>query len=164
MLFKKKNALIAYAIRRFFKMFFMPPRHNSRQYASPLPPFCHTQYALSPIVCCSFSVRIPSIYSLLPSPSSLLPCLLPHSRKKCEKVIVKTKLCAIITQQGTHHFAKFSWGYGSVGRASRSQCEGQGFESPYLHQSEYKLNPSTCILFLCFWGKIKVSRCNKKAR
>ena len=25
------------------------------------------------------------------------------------------------------------WGYGSVGRASRSQCEGQGFESPYLH-------------------------------
>ena len=27
------------------------------------------------------------------------------------------------------------WGYGSVGRASRSQCEGQGFESPYLHQT-----------------------------
>ncbi len=27
-----------------------------------------------------------------------------------------------------------TWGYGSVGRVSRSQCEGQGFESPYLHQ------------------------------
>ena len=27
------------------------------------------------------------------------------------------------------------WGYSSVGRASRSQWEGQGFESPYLHHS-----------------------------
>ena len=25
------------------------------------------------------------------------------------------------------------WGYSSVGRASRSHREGQGFESPYLH-------------------------------
>ena len=25
-------------------------------------------------------------------------------------------------------------GYSSVGRAMRSQCIGQGFESPYLHQ------------------------------
>ena len=33
-----------------------------------------------------------------------------------------------------------------------------------VHQSEYKLNPSTCILFLCYFGKIIVSRCNKKAR
>ena len=29
-------------------------------------------------------------------------------------------------------------GYGSVGRASRSQCEGQGFESPYLHHMSLK--------------------------
>jgi hypothetical protein len=27
----------------------------------------------------------------------------------------------------------FDWGYSSVGRASRSHREGQGFESPYLH-------------------------------
>ena len=26
------------------------------------------------------------------------------------------------------------WGLGSVGRAMRSQCIGQGFESPSLHQ------------------------------
>lgn len=26
------------------------------------------------------------------------------------------------------------WGYSSVGRAMRSQCIGQGFESPYLHK------------------------------
>ena len=39
-------------------------------------------------------------------------------------------------------------GYGSVGRASRSQCEGQGFESPYLHQKiSYK-----CTIF--FYVKI----------
>ena len=24
-----------------------------------------------------------------------------------------------------------------------------------FHQSEYKLNPSTCILFLCYLGKLK---------
>ena len=28
-----------------------------------------------------------------------------------------------------------SWGCGSVGRAMRSQCMGQGFESPHLHQN-----------------------------
>ena len=27
-------------------------------------------------------------------------------------------------------------GYGSVGRAMRSQCIGQGFESPYLHHKK----------------------------
>ena len=42
------------------------------------------------------------------------------------------------------------WGYGSVGRASRSQCEGQGFESPYLHQKEHKSNSVRLVLFL--WG------------
>ena len=31
---------------------------------------------------------------------------------------------------------KNAWGYGSVGRAMRSQCIGQGFESPYLHQQK----------------------------
>lgn len=31
-------------------------------------------------------------------------------------------------------------GYGSVGRAMRSQRIGQGFESPYLHQQEPKSN------------------------
>ncbi len=36
--------------------------------------------------------------------------------------------CAINTRLCVDH-----WGYSSVGRASRSQCEGQGFESPYLH-------------------------------
>lgn len=32
-------------------------------------------------------------------------------------------------------------GYGSVGRAMRSQCIGQGFESPYLHHKQTKPNP-----------------------
>ena len=32
------------------------------------------------------------------------------------------------------------WGYGSVGRASRSQREGQRFESAYLHQEKPKSN------------------------
>ena len=35
---------------------------------------------------------------------------------------------------------EYPWGYGSVGRAMRSQRIGQGFESPYLHQSKPKTN------------------------
>ena len=31
---------------------------------------------------------------------------------------------------------KRKWGYGSVGRASRSQREGREFESHYLHQKK----------------------------
>ena len=55
-------------------------------------------------------------------------------------------------------------GHGAVGSAFEWHSKGQGFESPWLHQSEYKLNPSTCILFLCYFGGIKVLQCNKKAR
>ena len=40
-------------------------------------------------------------------------------------------------------------GYSSVGRAMRSQCIGQGFESPYLHQQKgyisRKCNPFAFI-------------------
>jgi secondary thiamine-phosphate synthase enzyme len=38
--------------------------------------------------------------------------------------------CAINTRR-----SEAAWGYSSVGRASRSHREGQGFESPYLHLS-----------------------------
>ena len=31
---------------------------------------------------------------------------------------------------------EYPWGYGSVGRAMRSQRIGQGFESPYLHHQD----------------------------
>ena len=45
---------------------------------------------------------------------------------------------------------KTAWGYGSVGRAMRSQCIGQGFESPYLHQWEPRSHP--WFLFICVKG------------
>ncbi len=38
-------------------------------------------------------------------------------------------------------------GYGSVGRAIRSQRIGQGFEPPYLHHLEPRSNP--WFLFIC---------------
>lgn len=46
------------------------------------------------------------------------------------------------------------WGYSSVGRALRSQCRSQGFESPYLHQKA-KSSPKGCFLLvfsLFFWA------------
>ena len=66
-------------------------------------------------------------------------------KRKCFKTIAKTQLCDIIAQQEQ---LKPLWGYGSVGRASRSQCEGQGFESPYLHQ-KYR---TFCAIFFCIRG------------
>ena len=42
------------------------------------------------------------------------------------------------------------WGIGSVGRASRSQCEGQGFDSPILHHR--KDNPNPLIPMECGLG------------
>ena len=38
-------------------------------------------------------------------------------------------------------FTKHPWGYGSVGRAMRSQRIGQGFESPYLHHKKREAKP-----------------------
>ena len=35
------------------------------------------------------------------------------------------------------------WGISSVGRALRSQCKGQGFDSPMLHNEETSLYPDT---------------------
>ena len=45
---------------------------------------------------------------------------------------------------------EYPWGYGSVGRAMRSQRIGQGFESPYLHQWELRSYP--WFLFICVKG------------
>ena len=45
---------------------------------------------------------------------------------------------------------EYPWGYGSVGRAMRSQRIGQGFESPYLHQWEPRSHP--WFLFICVKG------------
>ena len=42
-------------------------------------------------------------------------------------------------------FVNRPWGYGSVGRAMRSQRIGHEFESRYLHQK--KRTQSTCVLF-----------------
>ena len=47
-------------------------------------------------------------------------------------------------------YQQLIWGYGSVGRAMRSQCIGQGFESPYLHHLEPRSNP--WFLFVCING------------
>ena len=46
-------------------------------------------------------------------------------------------------------FVNRPWGYGSVGRAMRSQRIGHEFESRYLHQK--KGTQSVCVLF---FGKI----------
>ena len=48
------------------------------------------------------------------------------------------------------------WGYGSVGRAPRSQRGGQGFDSPYLHQEKPKSNHFASIGFLFFTRKYKI--------
>ena len=49
-------------------------------------------------------------------------------------IVVKVKKFFSPDGEAQQEQLKPLWGYGSVGRASRSQCEGQGFESPYLHQ------------------------------
>ena len=54
--------------------------------------------------------------------------------------------------RGSSPLLPTTWGHSSVGRALEWHSRGQGFDSPCLHQSEYKLNPSTCILFLCYLG------------
>jgi hypothetical protein len=41
------------------------------------------------------------------------------------------------------------WGYGAVGSASEWHSEGQGFESPYLHQY-YQIGRRNGVLFLFF--------------
>ena len=46
-------------------------------------------------------------------------------------------------------------GYGSVGRASRSQREGQRFESAYLHQVKPKLNHLWFDLGFLFYKKVE---------
>lgn len=40
-------------------------------------------------------------------------------------------------------------GYGSVGRAMRSQRIGQGFESPYLHHKQRKSNRLVRLFRIC---------------
>ena len=48
------------------------------------------------------------------------------------------------------------WGYGSVGRAIRSQRIGQGFESPYLHQIKIIRTTNGSDLF-CIYDKGNMS-------
>ena len=47
-------------------------------------------------------------------------------------------------------FVNRPWGYGSVGRAMRSQRIGHEFESRYLHHLEPRSNP--WFLFICVNG------------
>ena len=49
-------------------------------------------------------------------------------------------LKCIANDQGSKYknVEKSIWGYSSAGRALRSQCRGQGFEPPYLHQKNVK--------------------------
>ena len=59
----------------------------------------------------------------------------------------------------------FAWGYSSVGRATRSQCVGQGFDSPYLHQdlkglSLYHLAGILAVIFYSLFSPFVGSESN----
>ena len=55
-------------------------------------------------------------------------CPRPEEQCSCETNHVNN--CRLKTKKNNR-----IWGCGSVGRAMRSQCMGQGFESPHLHQN-----------------------------
>ena len=50
-----------------------------------------------------------------------------------EKTFYHTAKSVDIFEKSDTITTEYPWGYGSVGRAMRSQRIGQGFESPYLH-------------------------------
>ncbi len=55
-------------------------------------------------------------------------------------------LCYKYAARPSWHGLFVDWGYSSVGRASRSHREGQGFESPYLHSRLLGHTPSREVL------------------
>ena len=57
-----------------------------------------------------------------------------------EKTFYHTAKSVDIFEKSDTITTEYPWGYGSVGRAMRSQRIGQGFESPYLHHRNRKLH------------------------
>lgn len=55
-------------------------------------------------------------------------------------------------------------GYGSVGRAMRSQCIGQGFESPYLHQMDITRTPTFSKAVSPYWCGCNVNNRKQGSR
>ena len=55
--------------------------------------------------------------------------------KSCRRHKLSLAFCRelLYDRQAVRHGTQSAWGYSSVGRALRSQCRSQGFESPYLH-------------------------------
>lgn len=55
--------------------------------------------------------------------------------KSCRRRKLSLAFCRelLYDRQAVRHGTQPAWGYSSVGRALRSQCRSQGFESPYLH-------------------------------
>lgn len=55
--------------------------------------------------------------------------------KSCRRRKLSLAFCRelLYDRQAVRHGTQSPWGYSSVGRALRSQCRSQGFESPYLH-------------------------------
>ena len=55
--------------------------------------------------------------------------------KSCSRRKLSLAFCRelLYDRQDVRHGTQSAWGYSSVGRALRSQCRSQGFESPYLH-------------------------------
>lgn len=55
--------------------------------------------------------------------------------KSCRRHKLSLAFCRelLYDRQAVRHGTQLAWGYSSVGRALRSQCRSQGFESPYLH-------------------------------
>ena len=53
-----------------------------------------------------------------------------------EKTFYHTAKSVDIFEKSDTITTEYPWGYGSVGRAMRSQRIGQGFESPRLHQKQ----------------------------
>ena len=72
-----------------------------------------------------------------------------NARSSAVKAILKNSACVLIFGFATIR-TTFIWGGSSVGRASRSQRGGQGFESPSLHHIEKaaKVVETTVAVFL----------------
>ena len=71
-----------------------------------------------------------------------------------EKTFYHTAKSVDIFEKSDTITTEYPWGYGSVGRAMRSQRIGQGFESPYLHQWEPRSH--SWFLFICVKGVVGI--------
>ena len=72
---------------------------------------------------------------------------------KKNKLILQKRDKKPLTKKLRRAIISMFWGYGSVGRAPRSQRGGQRFESAYLHQVKPKLNHLWFDLGFLFFDK-----------